>query len=305
MAPAQSQLSFKERERKKKVFFKLFFLYFLSWNPYSPMHLCDPGRWRQQLHRSSVRRSCETNLCLLSQQDINKILPNFHWMHEPGIHLGFLTETLELVFVVDIGAWSAMQEATWVEVQESLQVVMDYSHNAYAIKNNAASQSHTPHAAGNPTCCPTETMFGLGWHGSMEENKTLASYAPINKDEPEIIWIGVLSFADVLDGKSAEWPFTNSFTATYHRFSNWLHCDNNYVPIAIGLWWEAECDGPGKKYEFLMDADHNKTKGGEFMWGKFGFGVDFEKTCGLVEIYWHSQEDYHGTLQSTNDKNFT
>jgi hypothetical protein len=89
--------------------------------------------------------------------------------------------------------------------------------------------------------------------------------------------IGVLSFADVLDGKSAEQPFTNSFTATYHRFSNWLHCDNNYVPIAIGLWWEAECDGPGKKYEFLMDADHNKTKGGEFMWGKFGFGVDFEK----------------------------
>ncbi|KAJ7204008.1 hypothetical protein C8J57DRAFT_1008482, partial [Mycena rebaudengoi] len=117
--------------------------------------------------------------------------------------------------------------------------------------------------------------------------------------------IGVLSFADALDGKSAERPFTNSLTATYHGFSNWLHCDNDHVPVAVGLWWEAECEGPGKKYVFSTDADHNKTKGGEFVWGEFGFGVDFEKTRGLVKIYWHGQEDYHGTLQSTDDKNFT
>jgi hypothetical protein len=38
----------------------------------------------------------------LNRQDINKILPDFHWMHEPGIHLGFLTGTLDLVFAVEI-----------------------------------------------------------------------------------------------------------------------------------------------------------------------------------------------------------
>ncbi|KAJ7193527.1 hypothetical protein GGX14DRAFT_328441, partial [Mycena pura] len=115
---------------------------------------------------------------------------------------------------------------------------------------------------------------------------------------------GVLSFGDALDGVSPQRPFVNSLTATRQGFCNFQHNDNNEAPAAYGPWWEAEqaaSDGD-RKWEFTSDADHNRTHGGEFMWGEFGIGVNFSK---LFEIFWHRKIDHHSTLFSMDDPGFT
>ena len=88
---------------------------------------------------------------------------------------------------------------------------------------------------------------------------------------------GVLSFGDALDGVSPQRPFTNSLTATRQGFCNFQHNDNDEAPVAYGPWWEAKQAAGDGKWEFTPDADHNRTRGGEFMWGEFGIGVDFSK----------------------------
>jgi hypothetical protein len=71
-----------------------------------------------------------------------------------------------------------------------------------------------------------------------------------------------LLFADALDGISPEWPFANLLTATKLSFCNMLHCDKDSTPVA--------------------NVDHDKTSGGEFMWGAYGIGVDFAKFSSFV-----------------------
>ncbi|KAJ7430674.1 hypothetical protein B0H11DRAFT_1707471 [Mycena galericulata] len=180
-------------------------------------------------------------------------------------------------------------------------------------------------------------MYGVGWHGSQEANKSLVTYAPKKQDAeslatfrdlndklPKVAALyrqglaclfpggattiqnvadreGALSFADALDGISVERPFANSLTATKLGFCNFQHSDHDFCPIAYGKWWGAKkVDG---KWIFSRDADHSRTKGGEFMWGAYGVGVDFAN--GLVEIFWRGQLDYHGTLQSIDEQGFT
>ncbi|KAJ7916205.1 hypothetical protein B0H13DRAFT_1495990, partial [Mycena leptocephala] len=184
-------------------------------------------------------------------------------------------------------------------------------------------------------------MFGIGWHLSQEPGKSLVNYAPRNKDEealatyealndelPRLAALyrhglaclfpggasalqsvadrdGVLSFADALDGISPERPFANSLTATKLGFCNLLHCDKDSAPIAYGKWWEAQKLRGQVKWSFAPHVDHDKTRGGEFMWGAYGIGVDFARARGLVEIFWRGQVDYHGTLNSTDESGYT
>lgn len=85
------------------------------------------------------------------------------------------------------------------------------------------------------------------------------------------------SFSDIaLDGKSAElYPFANSLTITRDDFANFLHCDKDEIETAFGLWW---C-GIMKNGHYHVDptVDHEQVKGGAFVWGEFGYGVDFER----------------------------
>ncbi|KAJ7789597.1 hypothetical protein B0H13DRAFT_1676317, partial [Mycena leptocephala] len=163
-------------------------------------------------------------------------------------------------------------------------------------------------------------MFGIRWHLSQELGKSLVTHAPRDKDEkalatyealnaelPRVTALyrhglaclfpggasalqsvadreGVLLFADALDGISPEWPFANLLTATKLSFCNMLHCDKDSTPIA--------------------NVDHDKTSGGEFMWGAYGIGVDFANTWACGDIL-HGQLDYHGTLNSTDESGYT
>ncbi|KAJ7091672.1 hypothetical protein C8R44DRAFT_647374 [Mycena epipterygia] len=185
---------------------------------------------------------------------------------------------------------------------------------------------------------PHGVMFGIGWHLSQELGRSLVNYAPRNKDDESLdIYLqlnaklprvsalyrhglaclfpgggiemqgvadreGVASFADALDGVAPERPFANSLTATRSGFCNYQHCDKDFS-IAYGMWWEV--NNTSGKWTFTSNADHNKTSGGEFMWGAYGIGVDFARARGLIEIFWRGQLDFHGTLNSTDVEGYT
>ncbi|KAJ7070746.1 hypothetical protein C8F01DRAFT_1077162 [Mycena amicta] len=202
-----------------------------------------------------------------------------------------------------------------------------------------------PHAAAKaPPFKPLGAMTAVGWHLSQEKNKTLVSYAFANKDKESLAIVeelitrlpdlsalyrdrliaifagaadklqefadknGVLSFAETLDGANPQRPYTNSLTVTKCGFGNFQHLDADAIDIAFGLWWEAIRirDRDGKlRWKCSEDVDHNKTKGGEFIWGEYGIGVDFPNCKGLVEIYWRGKVDFHGTMKSEDEPGHT
>ncbi|KAJ7048266.1 hypothetical protein C8F01DRAFT_1005898 [Mycena amicta] len=206
-------------------------------------------------------------------------------------------------------------------------------------------QSTRRHDSQDPTIKTPGDMYAIGWHNAQEANKTVAAYAQrkvssannaeyitervvgklpslaalyrdhltrifpggaqINQEYADAN--GVLSFGDILDGDHVERPFHNSLTLTLRRFSNFQHQDKDATTVAFGLWWEAvEKNIEGRKrWVFPENGDHEKTRGGGFMWGKFQIGVDFERAKGLVEIYWRGKEDWHGTLESHDEPNYT
>lgn len=94
-----------------------------------------------------------------------------------------------------------MDSSTQVEVQNTLQIVMDWGDHVYDIKNNAvhcnivrhfityifqaakSTSSPSTHGTGGvPMTKPNGVMFGMGWHLSQEAHKTLVIYAPRKKD---------------------------------------------------------------------------------------------------------------------------
>lgn len=87
--------------------------------------------------------------------------------------------------------------------------------------------------------------------------------------------------AQNIDGQSAERPFANSLTITRNDFSNYQHMDADEIEIAYGLWWAAKVTGDGNSVSYTLDDayDHSKIKGGAFLLGEFGVGVDFERYC--------------------------
>ncbi|KAJ7620997.1 hypothetical protein FB45DRAFT_928082 [Roridomyces roridus] len=205
--------------------------------------------------------------------------------------------------------------------------------NNKAMKPPPRPHDDTGRYGGNSTDIkPRGIMYALGWHLSMELGKSLVYYAPKGRKEktlelydellakfPSVAELyrddlatlfpgglkqlqddadrhGVLSFADLLDGVSRQRPFANSLTVTREEFANQEHKDKDKSFVAKGKWWEAQKDG--NRWIFDRNADHDKTKGGEFYWGEYGIGVDFQKTKGLVDILWRGQLDFHATLRS-------
>ncbi|KAJ7133890.1 hypothetical protein C8R43DRAFT_1239394 [Mycena crocata] len=254
----------------------------------------------------------------LSRSDIDELIPGFRWIHEPGVHLGFLSEegkdTITVVFAVKFHAWGEMEVATQVDVQETLQTIMDWSEIVYPIKSNAATKFTSPTAhgirgkRGPPLAKPRGKMFGIGWHLSQEEGSSLVNYAPKNKRRDTMT--KYIELHSKLPRVAALVLLTEK--VYFHLQTHLMHTDQDLEPVASGKWWVAK-KGKKKakkgtteaKWSFAEDGDHNKISGGEFIWGAFGIGVDFERARGLVDIFWRGQLDFHGTLESTDTEGYT
>ncbi|KAJ7851411.1 hypothetical protein B0H14DRAFT_3661290 [Mycena olivaceomarginata] len=305
------------------------------------IYSCNPD----EIHIHNLRRNQATlkklqdreqlKKCPLSRADIDELIPEFKWMCEPGIHLGFVFRKDQhplLVLAVKISAWGGFHPAAQTEVQGTLQDIMDWGELLYEIKNNVAAKGPSGEHD-NPPLSPKGKMVGIGWHLSQEPGKTLVAYAFKDKTVegqkkakelisrlPKLAALfrhrlsclfpggvgmlqafaderGVLSFGDILDGDHVERPFANSLTATREGFSNFQHMDNDASLIAYGMWFEAGKQEDDQTWSFTEDGDHEKTKGGEFIWGAFGIG--------LVEIFWRGKLDFHGTLESMDDEDYT
>ena len=68
----------------------------------------------------------------------------------------------------------------------------------------------------------------------------------------------------------------NALTVTKEGFCNFQHTDRDAHPATYGEWWEA-VQLPDGRWIFHPKVDHNKTRGGEFVWGAYGVGVDFAR----------------------------
>ncbi|KAJ7868017.1 hypothetical protein B0H14DRAFT_3586629 [Mycena olivaceomarginata] len=250
------------------------------------IYSCNPD----EIHIHNLRRNQATlkklqdreqlKKCPLSRADIDELIPEFKWMCEPGIHLGFVSRKDQhplLVLAVKISAWGGFHPAAQTEVQGTLQDIMDWGELLYEIKNNAAAKGPSGEHD-NPPLSPKGKMVGIGWHLSQEPGKTLVAYAFKDKTVegqkkakelisrlPKLAALfrhglsclfpggvgmlqafaderGVLSFGDILDGDHVERPFANSLTATREGFSNFQHMDNDASLIAYGMCLKRESE---------------------------------------------------------------
>ena len=69
--------------------------------------------------------------------------------------------------------------------------------------------------------------------------------------------------------------FANSLIITRDGFANYQHTDFDAIPIAYGLWWVGR--GIHTGYSIDPALDHGCVQGGQFIYGEYGWGVDFEK----------------------------
>ncbi|KAJ7715563.1 hypothetical protein B0H14DRAFT_3171229 [Mycena olivaceomarginata] len=149
------------------------------------IYSCNPD----EIHIHNLRRNQATlkklqdreqlKKCPLSRADIDELIPEFKWMCEPGIHLGFVSRKDQhplLVLAVKISAWGGFHPAAQTEVQGTLQDIMDWGELLYEIKNNTAAKGPSG-GHDNPPLSPKGKMVGIGWHLSQEPGKTLVAYA--------------------------------------------------------------------------------------------------------------------------------
>lgn len=68
-------------------------------------------------------------------------------------------------------------------------------------------------------------------------------------------------------------PFANSLTITRDDFANYQHCDHDAIDVAYGMWWAARNDNKS----WILEEDHSKIKGGQFLIGQYGIAIDFER----------------------------
>ncbi|TCD59903.1 hypothetical protein EIP91_011208 [Steccherinum ochraceum] len=301
-------------------------------------------------------------------------IEKFHMLTKPGTYFIVDEDTEKLVLAVRITPWSTMTDVTKDYVQHNLHTVMDWSRCADPIKTNSSqnriggkSAKEKPnasrpgpgssglgsrdadqqvklksHGKGQAVSIkPNGHMWAVGWHASMEDDKTLVYYA--GKDAKVELYETVISrlpaaatmfkehflslfpgaarsmirfaaernipsFADgELDGESSEMPFANCLTLTNNNFSNALHMDNDEAPLAYGMWWTTRVKKVNRAnvYEFDEKVDHSSVKGGAFLLAAYGIGVDFERSGGLVEIFWRGKQDWHATTKSTSPSECT
>ncbi|KAH0578055.1 hypothetical protein H2248_005594 [Termitomyces sp. 'cryptogamus'] len=266
------------------------------------------------------------------------------WITKPGVHLVFDETTKAFVFGCKIEPYSSMTESRFNEVKFVLSTIMDYTTAVNNITINSSQKPHgIEHKKKSSERKRFGKMFGAGWHNSMEEGKTIVAYAPksnihsINiyedciKKFPKVAQFyrdGLLglfpgggkkidefsmsekipSFAALnLDGDSSERPFANSLTITRDDFSNYQHMDADEIDVAYGLWWAGKKEFVKNGVRYVLDPkiDHQAIKGGSFLVGSYGVGVDFEKSNGLISLYWRGKFDFHSTMASTSPEHAT
>jgi len=71
--------------------------------------------------------------------------------------------------------------------------------------------------------------------------------------------------------------FANSLTITRNDFHNFIHLDRDLISVAYGWWWAARYDQSKGRYVLDEAYDHNKIKGGAFLWAGYKAGVDFQR----------------------------
>ena len=86
---------------------------------------------------------------------------------------------------------------------------------------------------------------------------------------------GILGFTQLDPECFSASRFANSLMITRDGFANCQHLDNDAIPVAYGLFWAAkESNGA---YSIDAAHDHDRVKGGPFIFGEYGCGIDFEK----------------------------
>ncbi|KAK1228018.1 hypothetical protein PQX77_008956, partial [Marasmius sp. AFHP31] len=252
------------------------------------------------------------------------------WVSEEGTHVAIDREH-KIVAVVRITPWEKVQAV----VKTTANTLMKWSGCVQPIESNSAHKTHakgTDHRAGE--------MCGVGWHPAFYKGKSIAAYSPRvgrEDDYKELVENGSLlkvlgsfrkGLASLYPGGSKsleEEAFThnvphaaateydpedsetetgpNCITVTHHGFCNRPHQDNDWSSAVYGRWWVAKKTDDG--YTLDPEADHNQVKKGAFVFSEFGFGVDFERAKGLVEVFWRGCEDYHATMVPHETEQFT
>ncbi|TCD59762.1 hypothetical protein EIP91_011525, partial [Steccherinum ochraceum] len=220
----------------------------------------------------------------------------------------------EVVLAVRITPWKSISPMRANSMQRKLTTAMDWSRAAPAIKNNGSQTTIKIHGTGESIKIPRRgNMHAVGWHHPYETNADVVFYAGNKaaadlydetiKDLPaladmyrehffyllpgaaqEMVNVSedldIPSFSQVtLDGDDPERPFANCLTLTNGDFANALHQDNDFNPLAFGMWWVTGVRNEGRStaYEFDDKLDHDSVEGGAFLLGEYGIGVDFER----------------------------
>jgi hypothetical protein len=69
-----------------------------------------------------------------------------------------------------------------------------------------------------------------------------------------------------------------------------MHRDNDHIAIAYGMWWASSKVEQKKSnfvYKFEEGIDHSEIKGGSFVLGEYGIGVNFQKFVLMIEHSLH------------------
>ncbi|KAF9029799.1 hypothetical protein BDZ89DRAFT_1159628 [Hymenopellis radicata] len=252
------------------------------------------------------------------------VLQDVQWFSKPGIHFG-LNDESDVVFAIRIVPPGQIT----MNQQRVIELIMEWCDVVQEIKNNG-SMHRSGKGATRMDMPSSGKQYGMGWHGSMEKGKSAAFYAP--RKGQEILYNTLLKqlpfiaskyeeamatlvpgvfqtfkavaenlelpafFNSGWQGQPDQYSGANSMTITHSGFSNYLHQDNDFCEIAYGWWWTSKRQNG--HYTLDEKVNHTDVKGGGFLWGGFGCGVDFERTTGLVEIFWRGSFDHHVTLKS-------
>lgn len=66
---------------------------------------------------------------------------------------------------------------------------------------------------------------------------------------------------------------------THQDFANYQHRDKDKIACAHGLWWSSRVITEGQETTYELDdaVEHDAIEGGAFLWGEYGYAVDFAR----------------------------